>query len=164
MVSNGMLIQSDKARALVTVGLYSSLLLLCCSHAHATRIYKSIDAEGNVTYSATPPAEAVQTETMQVTTEHDAGSGTAHDAIVDEIRATAAQLEKDRKQREQARDLVRAKEEKADAAEPESAPPPIIRYYPVYPMGFLQRQHSHPHRHPRTHQRSPHVPPDSDQK
>ncbi|MBI1422283.1 MAG: DUF4124 domain-containing protein [Gammaproteobacteria bacterium] len=140
-----------KWRTAATLCVLAGALFLLVGEANATRIYKSIDAAGHVTYSATPPADAVQTETMQVSGEYDIDSSSAHDAIMEDIRKTAAQLEQDRKQREQARDDARA-----DEAEPPAASPPqptVIQYYPVYPPRNFYPHRPHPPRHPRGQRR-----------
>ncbi len=126
------------------------LLLLNISYTCATPIYKSVDAAGNVTYSATPPADAVEFERMEVPDEDDAGSSATHAAMIDEIRATADLLESERKQREQTREAARASEETKTDERVELPPQPVIQYYPVYPYPYRFRYPHRPHtqRHP----------------
>lgn len=127
----------------------AGIMQLSLGPAYATPIYKSVDAMGNVTYSATPPVDAVQSERMAVSGEEDVDSSAAHAAIIDEIRATAALLEADRKQREQARETARVKQQHDEDSKQESLPPqPIIQYYPVYPLRLRPPHRSGLHRHP----------------
>lgn len=136
------------------------LLLISVGHAHSTPIYKSTDAMGNVTYSATPPADAVQFERVEVTSEDDFASSAAHEAIIDEIRATAELLEAERKQRELAREAARIKEQESDASGQVSLPPqPVIQYYPVYPLQFAPRHRPRLHRRPPDRHRPEQQPP-----
>jgi hypothetical protein len=44
-----------------TILLASACLLTLAPLSHAESVYKSVDADGNITYSSTPPAEAVDT-------------------------------------------------------------------------------------------------------
>jgi len=45
---------------------FFSLLFLGCAHALAGEVYKSVDAAGNVTYSTTPPADAVEVQAVDL--------------------------------------------------------------------------------------------------
>jgi|GEM_PF-1986796 len=133
---------SGTARAFGPALLVGVLLLLPIHNVHATRVYKSIDAEGNVTYSSTPQTDAVETEKIDVPTDYDAETSSAHKAIIDEIREAATQLAEDRKQREQERETARIQAQEAE--EPKQAATavqPVINYYPVNPLGLV-----HPHR------------------
>ena len=126
---------------------------LFATTAHASRIYKSIDADGNVTYSSTPPPDAVQIEKMQVPINFDIDSPPKDTTMLDEIKATAEQLEADRKQRQEEREAVRKKAE--EASKPAEKPPaPEIHYYPMYPIYYYPypgrpRPPRPPHPHPR---------------
>jgi hypothetical protein len=125
------------------------LLLLVGGHAHAARIYKSVDAAGHVTYSSVPPANAIQTETLELSSGQDAGTSEAHQAIFDEIRAVAAQLEDDRKQRELAREAARSKAQGDAVNKPVPTPAQTVIYTrPLYPFGFMRFHRPRSHRHP----------------
>lgn len=142
------------------------LLLLPCSQVHADRIYKSIDAQGHVTYSSTPSADAVQTESIVITSEYDPTTSKAHEAMIDEIQALADQLEQDRIQREQARAMARRNIEEEAAKQAPTSMQPVIEYYPVYPLGFMRQPRLRPPRHPPRRSRPPPVQqtiPDTDQ-
>lgn len=152
------------ARVFAPALLAGVFMLLPISHIHATRIYKSIDAEGHVTYSSTPQTNAVATEKIDIPTEYDPGTNTAHKAIIDEIRAAAAQLEEDRKQREQARETARIQVQEAEGPkQAATAEQPVINYYPVNPPGYFRPYRPRPPRHHLPHPRPPLRPPVSDQ-
>jgi len=151
--------QSDSVPLLARATLLGLLPLFWCGHVCATPIYKSVDAAGNVTYSASPPADAVQFERVEMPDEGDVGSSAAHAAVIDEIRATADLLESERKQREQAREAARAKRESEADKQVTLPPQPVIQYYPVYPARFRYPHRPRSHRHPSRRQ-LPDQPPD----
>ena len=116
------------------------VIMLCalnCSYAcfaHATRIYKSIDADGNITYSSVPPTDAKHIEKMHVPSNFDVGAESKDSTKLDSIKAAAEQLEADRKQREQEREEARKKLAEQETKKPTEVPPEReIHYYPVYP-------------------------------
>lgn len=147
---------SGRVRALAAMCAFGGLMLLSSNNVHAVRIYKSIDAQGHVTYSSTPQIDAVQSERIDVTSDYDAGTSTAHKAIIDEIRAAAAQLEEDRKQREQARETARNKVQEAEATKQAATPAqPVINYYPVNPWVGVRPYRPRPPRHHLPHPVSP---------
>ena len=156
--------QAATAHLLGPALLVGVLMLLPINHVHATRVYKSIDAEGNVTYSSTPPTDAVETEKIDVPTDYDAGTSTAHKTMIDEIRAAATQLEADRKQRERARETARIQVQEAEETKQGATPAqPVINYYPVNPLGFVHPHRPRPPRHHPPHPGPPLRQPDSDQ-
>jgi hypothetical protein len=142
----------------LAVAVIAVLILLAGGQVQAARIYKSIDAQGHITYSSTPPKEAVQTQMLDIAPDYDAGNVTAHAAMMEEIRALADQLQQDRKQREQAR-----RQNQEDAAQTETPSPPqtVIEYYPVYPPRLLRPPRLQPRRHSPRHPRR--QPTNSDQ-
>jgi tRNA A37 threonylcarbamoyladenosine modification protein TsaB len=118
------------------IRMLSLTLLLLAGHVPATPIYKSIDADGNVTYSSQPPREAVTVEKMILNQDDVVTPSAQSQANMDAIKQTADQLEMQRKQREQERQAAR---EKADAqAQDQAKPPPetVIYYYPVFPFYY----------------------------
>ena len=128
------------------------ITLYVASYAQADRIYKSIDAAGNVTYSAIPPEDAVQIQSIIVPVTDASDSTTADALIIDQIRAAADELEQDRKQREAEREMARKDLQAEEAAKQAQKPPePVIYYYPVYPPIY-----NHPGRPRPPH---PHQPP-----
>jgi hypothetical protein len=145
-----------RARALAAIFVVGGLMLLPINGVHATRVYKSIDAKGHVTYSSSPQIDAIETERIDVSTDYDAGTSTAHQAIIDEIRAAATQLEEDRKQREQARETARNRVQESEAKKQAATPAqPVINYYPVNPLGFVRPHRPRPPRHRPPHPVSP---------
>ena len=131
------------------------LCVLGCSYAsfaHATRIYKSIDADGNITYSSVPPTDAKHIEKMHVPSNFEVESTSQDTSNLDQIKAAAEQLEADRKQREQEREEARKKLAEQEAKKPIEKPPEReIHYYPVYPPYYYPRpgRPRPPHPHPR---------------
>jgi hypothetical protein len=134
-------------RAIVV--LYFGLILLLPDHSYAKRIYKSIDEEGNVTYSASPPENARQIEKLFIPESSQSGAVSANTSH-DEIRAAAEELEEDRKQREQERENARIKAEEQEARQ--QAQQPVVEhhhYYPVVPLYHHRHHRPRPARHPR---------------
>lgn len=131
--------------------------MLLVSDTQATKIYKSIDAYGNVTYSSFPPLDATLTERIEVPTNFDVDTEPQDTSTYDEIKAAGKVLEEDRKQREQEREAARKKLEEEDAKKQAQIPPrPVIRYYPLYPIWHHRHgRHKPPHHPPRPR---PHPP------
>ena len=132
--------------------------------AHATRIYKSIDANGNVTYSSVPPENAEHVEKMHVPNNYNVDSSSTDTSNFDQIKAAAEELEADRKQREQEREEAREKLAEKEATKPAEKPPEReIHYYPAYPPYYYPypgrpRPPRPPHPRPRPPQPAP-LPP-----
>ncbi len=61
----------------------------------ASQVYKSVDAEGNVSYSSTPPADAVNSETIAIQPPPE--SGTRNEAMLREnqLEQTSKRLQND---------------------------------------------------------------------
>jgi hypothetical protein len=79
------------------------LLLLAAAAAAAEEpVYKSVDADGNVTYSKQPPPEAVQTETVDLPPAPTAEQVRDAEEQARAVERSAATLEQERKQREAA--------------------------------------------------------------
>jgi len=126
------------------------ICLLSSTLLHAGDVYKYLDAQGNVTYSATPPPIPLSFEVIHISDEPESAGD--HAASIDEIRDMAEQLEKDRKQREEARAAARQAQEQEGEARETTEPPGQIYFYPVYPPAFRHRHGStpsHPHHRPR---------------
>jgi hypothetical protein len=133
------------------------LVLLVSGQAHAKRIYKSVDAEGNITYSSTPPENARQIEKLDISGSYQPDSSASTSTAYDEIKAAADELEKDRKQREKERENARIKQQQQEANK--QAQQPVVEhryYYPAIPL-----YHHHHRRHPTRpiHRPRPHHPP-----
>jgi hypothetical protein len=124
--------------------------MLYANSVLADRIYKSIDAAGNVTYSSHPPKDAVNIEKIEVPTNYDVAPDARSN--FEAIKDTADAFESERKQREAERKAAQEKEEAA-AREAEKAQPveKEIHYYPVYPPNYYPG-HSHQ---PRPHHPKP---------
>ena len=146
---------------LVQKGLLSLILLsgvlLLTQHAQATRIYKSVDAAGNVTYSSLPPGDAVSIEKITISPDYDVTSSADTKANIDAIKQTADQLEKERKQREQERKAAQKETEEAANKQAKAPPETVIHYYPVYPFYYYPGRPFPPRPHP-PRPRPPHSP------
>lgn len=121
---------------------YSFLLLLFMTHAAGgATVYKSVGADGRVTYSDQPPKEAVSVEAMELaeTPATDDAQQLAAKRIEEMVAATE-RLQRDRSAREQARNEARLRAERD-----------IIVPYPVI-------EEHHYHRYPRVLPRYSHFP------
>ena len=126
-------------------------LLLCVSgvsFTYAARIYKSIDAEGNVTYSSIPPPDAMQIEKIHIPSNFAVDSASGESSTLDDIKAAGEQLESDRKQREKEREEARKKLAEKETQQPEQPPPREIHYWPAYPPYYYPPVRPRPPRPP----------------
>jgi hypothetical protein len=125
------------------------LTLLATNLAHAEQVFKSIDAQGQVTYSAYPPDDAVHTEIISITYENQSGNYKVDTESLVQYRQVADKLETDRKQRENKRETLKKQlQEELEEAQLAYPPEPVIYYYPVY-----IHKHHHHHKKPRKHRR-----------
>ena len=131
--------------------------LMLTQHAYATRIYKSVDANGNVTYSSRPPSDAVTIEKITLTRDYDVTPDTDTLANIDAIKQTADKLEQERMQREKKRKEAQAEAEKQAKKQTNTPPETVIRYYPVYPFYYYPGKPYPPRPHPHR-PRPPHSP------
>jgi len=139
------------------------ILSLPAKMTFAERIYKSIDEHGDVTYSATPPKDAVVIKKMSIPNNFEVTGSADSSANFDAIRETADQFEAERIQREQARKAAREKEEAEEKQRAEKekpvAPEKEIHYIPVYPPYYHPGRHPHPGpHHPRPQPGHPPAP------
>ena len=131
------------------VGLLAGLALLLTLGEQQvrgeTQVYKSTDAEGQVTYGDKPAAGAVSVEDLGVTAPDPEISPAERQKRIDSIAETANRLRDDRLQREKAQ---------ADARSPAPQAPPAIPYYVPVPTGYAPEflgypgysRYPHPHR------------------
>lgn len=133
--------------------------LLLTQPAHATGIYKSVDADGHVTYSSRPPSEAIHVEKITITPDYAVTPGADTQANLDAIKQTADQLEQERKQREQERKAAQQQAEEEASQQTEAPPETVIHYYPVFPFRLYPRRpypwRLHPPRSRPPHSRRP---------
>lgn len=110
----------------------------------AERIYKSVDADGNVTYSSRPPTDAVDVKRITLPENYAPGSDAEAAANREAIKQAVDQYATERKQRERERkeEERRLAEEERRQAEKAQAQEKEIHYYPAYPM---YRYHGRPH-------------------
>ncbi len=127
--------QPGPRRVLTPALIVCSLTLSPINHTLAGQVYKSVDIDGNVTYSSIPPQDAIQTERVNISVK--ASPNTQDNSNIERIKHLAEKLEKDRIQRRddrtaarEKRDSARAKK-KAEQAKKQAVETPD-RYYPVY--------------------------------
>ncbi|WP_455203765.1 DUF4124 domain-containing protein, partial [Kaarinaea lacus] len=101
--------------------IFAISLMFCINNVLAQTVYKSVDKEGNITYSSTPPEDAKQVEdTGIVSSPTPSGSGDTAGDDVERIKKAADELEQDRKAREKQRE--KEKREIANQEKKEKAP------------------------------------------
>jgi len=139
-----------------TIRLLRSLLPLLCllngMHSLAATVYKTVDENGVVTFSDTPPAneaaEEVQIDVQEGLSPEESA------ARLDEMRETTDRMAADRREREQHRAKLR--EMQASTAQSSVEPPQQAQsypdtlyrdYYPVYPP-YYRPPHHYPGRPP----------------
>jgi hypothetical protein len=101
-----------------TATLVSGIFIFLLSTVLAQPVYKSVDKDGNVTYSSTPPEEAHHVEDTGIVSRPTPEAGAEND--VERIKRTADELEQDRKARENKR-----KQQKASAEAEKKAKQPV---------------------------------------
>ena len=121
-----------------TATLIIGISIFLSSAVLAQPVYKSVDKDGNVTYSSTPSEEAHHVEDTGIVSSPTPEAGA--DGDVERIKRAADELEKDRK----ARETKREKQKAATAAEEKTKQPaqkseikrhrPIIQQ-PIPPTG-----------------------------
>ena len=102
------------------------LALLAWQSAHAEEIYKSVDSEGQVTYSSTPPPASVHAEKLKVEPPPAPDEVRQARELAQRVDEQGRELEKKRVEQEAAQ---KAEEARLRAMEP---PPPIVIEKPVY--------------------------------
>ena len=93
-----------------------------------TKIYKSVDAEGRVTFSDQPPTTGEEAETLHYDTGESVSAEEA-EARLQRMRETTDRMAADRREREAAR--AQAQVPATTPAPPAAAESPRV-YYPVY--------------------------------
>lgn len=131
-------------------GLLAMVLLLSGGGAlQAATVYKTVDDNGVVSYSDTPPAEGVVTETLVIDVQDPQLTETEQQRIED-MRATTDRMVADREAREKHRAELREQQaERQRAAQPdyvvvESDPYPFYYPYPVRRPGWNRPRPGHP--------------------
>lgn len=124
----------------------SAVSLLCCGSAIAATIYKSVDANGVVTFSDIKPENEVLVETLEIDIQEPQSSELAQQRLQD-MRETTDRMAADR----MAREKHRAEMRQLDAQiETQEAPQDLTEYYdnPVIYTGYYPYPARHPWRHP----------------
>ena len=119
----------------VTALILAALLILSTTILSAEEIYKSVDRDGNVSYSSTPAADAVKVETIEPPQEPDPVDVERAEENLATYKKQQQKAEEQQQERAQQKALVReAAEEFARAYRP----PPVEVYQPMvqYPTYF----------------------------
>ena len=108
------------------------LLLICCTSAWGATVFRSVDENGVVTFSDTPPEGGVPAETMEIDTPPPQDPE-AHAAQLDAMRETTDRMVEDRMARERHRAEMREIEARTQAyqAPPQPVYDPYTSYAPV---------------------------------
>tara|TARA_R110001592_G_scaffold337300_1_gene623664 strand:+ start:283215 stop:283775 length:561 start_codon:yes stop_codon:yes gene_type:complete len=94
---------------------------LMSSIAMAATVYKTVDEQGVVSYSDTPPAEEVPVETLVIDAQAPELSETAEEQL-EALRETTDRMVADRQQREKHRAAMREQQAQSQA------PPQVVEY------------------------------------
>lgn len=135
------------------------LIVLCLMLASsvalstATTVYRTVDAQGVVTFSDTPPPDGVGAEALQVVVPQSSAGDSLQQ--LEAMRQTTDRMALDRQEREAQRELVRLRAAaKQAAARQKSAPRAEVRYEYIYlpaPIAPPWRQGHHVPRRPYPH-------------
>jgi hypothetical protein len=92
--------------AILSAACLGLLVLQLAAPTLAATVYKTVGANGVVTYSDTPPAEAVEVETLEIDARAPELSDSAHEQL-EAMRETTDRMVADRQQREKHRAEMR---------------------------------------------------------
>jgi hypothetical protein len=129
--------------------LLSALPLLCCGPALAATIYKSVDANGVVSFSDTKPEQAVLVETVVIDVQEPSSEVTQQ--RLQDMRETTDRMVADRMARERHRAEMRQLDAQTAAQHrSQGAPEDLTDYYtsPVIFGGYSPFPARRPWRHP----------------
>lgn len=90
--------------------------LLLAATAATAEIFRSVDADGNVTFSSTPPPEAVQVDQIDTRAGPSEEQSRAAQERLERMRSTADEMRESREAREAARAEQRAEQRAASGA------------------------------------------------
>jgi len=131
------------------------VLVLFCSWASGVAwsqgqtVYKSVDEEGNVTFSDSPPADAKVTQELRVEAPQPQSAGEQQQALED-MRETTDRMAADRRERERHRAEMKEINARSGVAASTGAEPPSSTYDDYYQTvpGYTvrSRYYSGPHR------------------
>jgi hypothetical protein len=109
------------------------ILLLYCSMAGAATVYRSVDENGVVTFSDTPPEAGVEADTLQIDTPAPQNPQQHLDNL-EAMRETTDRMAADRREREKHRAEMRELAARSQANQPPLQPDSVAYtdYYPAY--------------------------------
>ena len=135
-----MFLNKQFERTRISTLAYAVLLSVNVS-ANASPVYKSVDADGNITYSTIPPKDATDIEKMNVSGTGQSGTQNQANSNIEQMKDLAEELEKDRLQLQGDREAANKKREESQAKKQveedrekaeQKAAEPQEHYYPVY--------------------------------
>ena len=138
-------------RAKITNGMLVLCLSWSCGLAWAQgqTVYKSVDEDGNVTFSDTPPAEGNEVEQMQVQAPPPQSPGEQQQALED-MRETTDRMAADRREREKHRAEMKELNARTAAVAPTANEQPDYGYQDYYSTvpgyGVRSQYYNGPHR------------------
>lgn len=112
-----------------TLTLITGISIFVSSAVLAQPVYKSVDKDGNVTYSSTPPEEAKHVEDTGIVSRPTPEAGADDD--IGHIKRTADELEQDRKARETKRKQQKTAAEAEEKAKQPAKKTEIKRHRPI---------------------------------
>ena len=117
--------------------------------AQGQTVYKSVDEDGNVTFSDSPPADAKSTQELQVNVPDPQPAGEQQQALQD-MRETTDRMAADRREREKHRAEMKELNSRTAAAAPTANEQPDYNYQDYYSTvpgyGVRSRYYYGPHR------------------
>ncbi len=135
--------------------------LLFSVPAAASTVYKTVDADGNVSFSDTPPADGREAQEMQIET-----APPADDAVyqqrLEAMRESTDRMAADRREREKHRAELRQQQAEAQQPAYYPVPTPTYDYLPYgggYPVYIQRPGHARPGHVRPGHVRPPVRPP-----
>ena len=140
-----------RSAVLIMLAIAGPMTMGASAPASAEEIYKSVDQAGKVTYSATPPADAVTMETVESPRQPTPEEVCAAQELHQIIKSVGAELEQDRKQRKREQARIEAEERARQIASPlviVFLPVPVF-FGPIRPLPPL----NHPPSPTRPHER-----------
>jgi hypothetical protein len=124
---------------LAKMSLVLSVSLLCTIPALAETVFRSVDENGVVTFSDTPPDGDAEVESITIDTP-EAQSPEAARQRLEDMRETTDRMAADRREREKHRAEMRELQARTQPQSQNGQVPYYSDYYPVYSGGRIDRR------------------------
>jgi len=112
-----------------------ALFLLCCTAVSATTVYKTVDENGVVGFSDTPPAIETEAEVLKISTQPAPSPG-EHLSNLEAMRETTDRMAADRREREKHRAQLKEIAAKTDGYHNPPQQNYSDYYYPIYSRNY----------------------------